>query len=110
MRDDSGVVQLFSVSPLGGTPAQVTHDSWDVASAFTWSPDGSRIAYVADASVMTVDVDSGVSRRLTHPTPGTTAPRPEACVYSPDGRHVAFLRTLPSPAGDVNHIFVADTG
>ena len=110
MRDDRGVVQLFTVSPLGGVPVQLTHDSWNVASAFTWSPDGSRIAYVADASVMTVDVDTGTSRRLTHPTPGSTAPRPEACVFSPDGRHVAYLRSLPSPAGDVNHIFVVGTG
>jgi len=110
MRDDAGVVQLFTVSPLGGTPAQVTRDPWDVASAFTWSPDGGRIAYVADASVMAVDVDTGASRRLTPSTPGATAPRPEACVFSPDGTHVAFLRTLPTPAGDFNQIFVVGTG
>lgn len=110
MRDDRGVVQVFTTSPLGGEPVQVTSDPWDVASAFTWSPDGSRIAYVADSSVMTVDVASGTTRRLTHPTPGPTAPRPEACVFSPDGTHVAFMRTLPTPAGDFNQIFVAAAG
>lgn len=109
MRDDHGVVQVFTVSPLGGEPEQVTRDGWGVSSAFTWSPDGSRIAYVADSSVMTVDVATGSSRRLTHPTPGPTAPRPEACVFSPDGRRVAFMRTLPTATGHFNQLFVVET-
>ncbi|MFM7109318.1 MAG: DUF3748 domain-containing protein [Planctomycetaceae bacterium] len=108
MRDDRGIVQLFAVSPLGGEPEQLSHDPWDVSSAFTWSPDGGRIAYVADASVMTIDVATGETRRLTHPTPGATAPRPEACVFSPDGTKIAYLRTLPTAAGDFNQIFVVD--
>lgn len=108
MRDDHGIVQLFTVSPLGGEPLQVTRDAWHVASAFTWSPDGTRIAYVADWSVMTVDAATGESRRLTAPTPGPSAPRPEACVFSPDGTQVAFLRTLPTAAGPFNQLFVVD--
>jgi hypothetical protein len=108
MRDDQGIVQVFTVSPLGGEPRQVTRDAWQVASAFTWSPDGTRIAYVADSSVMTVDVATGESRRLTDPTPGPTAPRPEACVFSPDGRLVAYMRTLPTAAGSCNQLFVVE--
>jgi hypothetical protein len=108
MRDDHGIVQVFTVSPLGGEPRQVTRDAWHVASAFTWSPDGTRIAYIADSSVMTVDVATGESRRLTDSTPGPTAPRPEACVFSPDGTQVAFLRTLPTAAGPYNQLFVVE--
>jgi len=95
MRDDDGVVQLFTVSPLGGAPVQVTGDPWDISSAFTWSPDGSRIAYVADGSVMTVDVATGGSTRHTEPTRSDAGPRPEACVFSPDGRRIAFMRAVP---------------
>ena len=58
MRDGHGRVQLFTVSPLGGEPVQITRDPWAIASAFTWSPDGNRIAYAADGSVMTVAVPS----------------------------------------------------
>ena len=115
MRDDLGIVQLFTVSPAGGDPVQVTHDEWSVASSFTWSPDGRLIAYVADASVFVVDVASGTSTRLTDRTIAAP-PRPEACVFSPDGRRIAFMRSVAGnstqpggPAAKVhNQIFVVD--
>ena len=119
MRDDLGIVQLFTVSPNGGRPVQVTRDEWHVASSFSWSPDGRRIAYVADGSVFVVDVASGVSTRLTDRTIAAS-PRPEACVFSPDGRRITFMRHMPVPlpaggpqpgdpaAAAHNQIFVVD--
>ena len=100
LRDDAGVVQLFTVSPLGGEPVQVTRNPFGIASSFTWTPDGRRIACVADGSVCLVDVATGQTLRLTEPVRDTTAPRPEACVVSPDGRHVASMRAMPSAGGD----------
>lgn len=120
MGDDVGIAQLFTVSPNGGEPVQVTHDRWPVASCFTWSPDGRQIAYVADSSVFVVDVSSGASTRLTDRT-NAALPRAEACVFSPDGRRIAFMRSLPAalqarsaqrdgPAAVLhNQIFVVDT-
>lgn len=105
-RDDDGVVQLFTVCPAGGEPVQVTRDPWDVASAFTWSPDGRRIAYAADGSVMTVDVANGISRRLTGGRADASAPRPEAVVFSPDGRWIAFMRSVAAEGGPRNQIFI----
>src|SRR5262249_27180362 len=64
MRDEGGVVQLWTVSPKGGEPRQVSHNEFDVASAFTWSPGGKFIAYVADNSVFVTEVMSGQSFRL----------------------------------------------
>jgi hypothetical protein len=115
MRDDLGIVQLFTVSPNGGQLVQVTRDEWHVASSFTWSPDGRWIAYVADSSVFVVTVASGVSMRLADRTIAAP-PRPEACVFSPDGRRIAFLRTVAGRStqpGDQaavlhNQIFVVD--
>jgi hypothetical protein len=108
MRDDAGVVQLWTVSPNGGSPRQVTSDPWNVASAFTWNANGTRVAYVADNSVMIVDVATGKSRRITPRSPDDKAPRPEACVFSPDGGQVAYVRPMAGPAGRFNQIFVAD--
>ena len=92
MPDAAGVVQLWTVRPSGGAVVQVTTDPWPIASAFTWTPDGSRIAHVMDGSICLTDVRRGNTTRLTDAAAGP--PRPEACVVSPDGRRVAFVRTV----------------
>lgn len=101
-RDRRGVVQLFTVSPNGGEPAQVTASEHPMASAFTWHPDGKRLAIVIDHSVCLVDATTGGITRLTPHT--TDSPRPEACVLSPDGRRVAFVRHRDG----ANRLCVAD--
>jgi hypothetical protein len=105
-RDDEGVVQIFTVSPAGGEPAQLTRSPWPIASSFTWSPDGRWIACVADGSVCRVDSVAGNLHRLTPPVRDESAPRPEACVFSPDGTRIAYLRQVLDPSGRVhNQIF-----
>ena len=108
MRDDAGVAQLWTVSPNGGEPIQVTRHSFGVGSAFSWSPRGEMVAYVADNSVYTTDVRTGESIRRTLRTADEIAPRPEACVFSPDGRRVAYVR--PAVMGDrvFNQIYVVE--
>jgi hypothetical protein len=110
MKDDAGVVQLWTISPNGGEPLQVTRNPWDIASAFTWSPDSRQIAHVMDNSVFMTDVATGQSTRLTPRSPDETAPRPDACVLSPDGRHIAFVRTLGSGTERFNQVFVVTPG
>lgn len=106
-RDEIGVVQVFTVSPRGGAPRQLTHHRSSVDSAFTWSPTGDRLACVIDGSVSLVDARDGEVVRLA-PRKGAAAPRPEACVFSPDGRRVAFVRRVGSPAGEFNQLFAVD--
>lgn len=106
MKDDAGLAQLWTVSPNGGQPAQLTHNPWPVASAFTWSPDGRSLAQVMDNSVFLTDAATGESRRLTERTSDETAPRPEACVFSPDGGKIAFLRRKASGGHEANQICV----
>jgi Protein of unknown function (DUF3748)/WD40-like Beta Propeller Repeat len=107
MRDDGGVVQLWTVPPAGGEPRQLSRNRWDIASAFTWSADGQRLAHVMDGSVCVTDARSGATERLTPPS--DPVPRPEACVFSPDGRRIAFVRTVPAAGRLVNQVFVVDT-
>jgi len=105
MKDDAGVVQIFTVDPAGGEPRQLTHGAEGIASAFTWSPDGTRIACVIDGSVCVVDAASGGALRLTDPVRTPSGPRPEACVYSPDGRRIAYVRHVADGATTHNQIF-----
>jgi hypothetical protein len=106
MKDDVGVVQLWTVSPNGGSVRKVTKNPWPVASAFNWSPDGHRIAHIMDNSVCVTDVASGQTKRLTACTGVVSIPRPEACVFSPDGKSIAFVRRVPSPRQLANQICV----
>jgi dipeptidyl aminopeptidase/acylaminoacyl peptidase len=105
MLDDQRRPQLWLIAPRGGEPRQLTHDPFPVASALTWNPDGSQIAYIADGSVMTVDVVSGRTRRLTPSRPGM---RPEVCVYSPDGEQIAYVQQVAEGSRAFNQVFVAE--
>jgi hypothetical protein len=106
MKDDAGVVQLWTVSPLGGPPTQLTHNRQSIASTFTWSPDGRCIAHAMDNSICVTDTATGKTMRLTDPADTATAPRPEACVFSPDGNQVAYVRPVWMKNAFFNQIFV----
>ncbi|HEX4793137.1 MAG TPA: DUF3748 domain-containing protein [Humisphaera sp.] len=108
MRDDAGVVQIWTISPNGGEPSRLTSNRWDIASAFTWCPDGNWIAHVMDNCVCITDSQSGETRRLTERCDDSIAPRPEACVFSPDGRKVAYVRAVRTSQGEFNQIFCVD--
>jgi Tol biopolymer transport system component len=54
----------------------------------SWSPQGSKVAFVRKGWIYTVRVSGGPPRRLTrgfHP------------VWSPDGRQIAFFHAIPGP-------------
>jgi Tol biopolymer transport system component len=108
MRDDHGVVQLWTISPNGGEPRQLTHNDFDIASAFTWSPDGRFIAHTADNSVFVTNTESGRSMRLTEHRDDATAPLPQACVFSPDGSRIAYVRLVGTDGQMWNQIFVVN--
>lgn len=109
MRDDNGIVQIWTISPNGGSPRQVTRLSSDVASAFSWSSDGQQIAFIADGSVFVANVDSGVLLRLTHRADSANSPRPEACVFSPDGKWITYVRPVRQARGNWNQVFAVDS-
>ncbi|MGD8107156.1 DUF3748 domain-containing protein [Pantoea sp. FN0302] len=92
MRDDQGVVQLWGIPTSHGEPRQITHGEYDIQSAFSWHPDGDRLAFICDNSVMVCERNSGKMRRLTPRS--ETPPSGDAVVFSPDGRQVAFMRDL----------------
>lgn len=92
MKDDTDIVQIYLVSPRGGEITQLTSNPWSVASTFTWSPDGLWISYVMDNSVFVTELSSGKSFRLTQRSSDESAPYRSACVFSPDGKSIAFLR------------------
>jgi len=107
MHDDDGLVQLWTVAPAGGEPRQLTQNPWSVSSAFTWSPDGRWIAHAMDRSVFLTDAATGKSQRLTPRSEREDeVPLPFACVFSPDGRHVAYMQHVGSAGARFSQLFV----
>ncbi len=98
-RDDRGIVQFWTVDSSSGEPRQVSCADFEPTSAFTWHPDGGQVAYVADGSVMLVDVDTGRPTRLTRKRPPATAPTHHACVFSPDGSAIAVTCPVVDRSG-----------
>ena len=71
----------------------------------SWSPDGTKLAYLAEGAIWTTDVATGVARRLTPccDAPGGGGgggfPHPRVA-WSPDGRRIAFAKA--------GHLFTID--
>ncbi len=94
MKDDDGIVQIWTVSPNGGEPVQITKNAESVSTAFSWSPDGKYITYGMGGAVYITDTYSNQTQRVSpvnfeHPV------LPHAVVYSPDGNSIAYLRKVP---------------
>lgn len=105
-KDDGGIVQLWTVSPNGGSVRQLTRNPWPIASTFTWSPDGRQLVHAMDGSIFVTAAASGDGLRLTaRARTDEDAPRPEACVFSPDGRRIAYVRRVADESGRHNQIY-----
>lgn len=95
MKDGKGIVQVWAISPNGGMPRQVTQlGEARVESSFTWSPDGRFLGIIIDGSVCLVEMATGRVLRLTPKRTGEIAPDAAACVFSPDGTKLAYLRRI----------------
>ena len=92
MRDDSGVVQMYLLSPNGGEPRQLTHGQEDIQSAFNWHPHGQMLGFVQNNQIVLVDANNGAITPLTQP--GSDAPSADAVVFSPDGKHIAWMQNV----------------
>jgi hypothetical protein len=109
MRDEQGLARLWTVSPNGGPPSQITsRETGAVQSTFSWSPDGRWVALAMDNSVFVVEVASGIEHRLTPRSDNANAPCPEACVFSPDGSKIAYMRGGLTRNGKSTQIHVVE--
>jgi len=59
-----------------------------------------------DGSVCVTDAATGATTRLTPRVTGADGPEALACVFSPDGRLIAYTRRVAGPAGTHAQVFV----
>ncbi len=91
MKDDKGIVQIFSVPTIGGQINQVTYNIFSVQSAFSLSPDDHFVSYTADNSVFVTSVKTGKTERLTRRFSDEEKPE-GGMVWSYDGKMIAYNR------------------
>lgn len=95
MKDDAGIVQIFSVPTTGGEIHQVTHLDHSVQTQFNVSPDGNQLSVVADNSIWLVETVSGRSTRITERTSDENAPV-GGVLWSHSGQILVFNRYITS--------------
>lgn len=79
-----GVSQIYIVPIDGGAPRQLTNASQSSSSP-RWAPDGSKIAFVREDQLWTMDAAGGSQKQVTTISTGAGDP-----VWSPDGNWLAF--------------------
>ena len=106
MKSDDGISQLWTVSPNGGEAKQLTNNSQPIGSAFSWSLDGNMIAHAMNGSVCVTLTKTGETIQLTENDRWPV--RPEACVFSPDGSKITYVRHVSNKEQSWNQVFVVD--
>ena len=105
MKNDQGIVQIWSVPVNGGDIKAVTNVSSSIQSQFNVSPDGKLIAFVADNSIWTTDISTGVSRRLTPTSDPADAPV-GAIMWNNAGNRLAYNRYVADGSDRYLQIFI----
>jgi len=101
---------IYTISPLGGTERKIS-DAYANA-VLAWTADGKAIAF-ADPSggssgpVTLLRLDTRERRPLTSPPPGAVDPY---FAFSPDGKRLAFVRTLSRSNSGTLHVMTLPDG
>ncbi|MCE6988463.1 DUF3748 domain-containing protein [Dyadobacter sp. CY323] len=100
-KDEKGVSQLFTISPNGGKPRQITEYDSDLTGNVRWHPGGKHLSYIFEGSIVLCEVsENPFSNRLRILTSPTDA-APSNLVWSPDGERLAFNRLVKSHESDL---------
>ena len=107
-RTEDGAPQIFTVSPLGGEMTQVTFFPEGVRSEPMWFPDGRHILTVHDRCLVVVDgLEPGPDAEVRYFTERGNGRIVAKCI-SPDGKLVAFNRTIGTREDWTMQVFVVD--
>ncbi len=106
-KSDDGLVQIYSISPNGGEPEQVSNLSFSPDTMFSLSPDGLWIAFGAGNQLYLLEVESGKTVPLG-PSPSQSSPALSNINWSFSGKKLAYNRKVDGEGGSYFQIFIIE--
>lgn len=106
-KDDEGISQIFTLSPKGGQPRQVTESPTDVTGNLRWHPGGQQITYIHEGSILLCSVGEGTFEQRISTLAEAGEFAPGNLVWSPDGTVLAYNRLVKDGSGKgVQQVFI----
>ncbi|MFN8346846.1 MAG: DUF3748 domain-containing protein [Spirosomataceae bacterium] len=93
-KDPQGITQIFTVSPNGGVPTQITFHAENVEGSVRWRPNGKQICYVWKGSIMVCKIGNESFENRFQILTQPVNPSPSNLVWSHDGAVLAFNRII----------------
>lgn len=81
--------EIFTMDPDGGNPTRITTDDADDTEP-SWSPDGTRIAFVRDSVIWVMSAD-GTDQTNLHTADPIEHQHSSSPTWSPDGTQIAYV-------------------
>lgn len=96
-KDEQNIKQIFTISPNGGKPKQITFHESDVEGSVRWSPSGKSIFYIWNGSICEVEISNLDFEKRLKIISKPSEPSPTNLVVSHDGNTLAFNRLIENP-------------
>lgn len=101
--DKNNIKQVFTISPLGGSPVQRTFHSSHVQGSVRWHPKEYRFCYVWQNAILSVHIEKNTTTILTQPSDNP----PTNLVWSHDGKIIAYNKMVPYKSSTpIKQIFI----
>ncbi len=100
MKDETGNVQIYAVSPNGGEINRVTRNNFSVETTFSISPDGRFLAFGNGERVFATLIETGETRQIS-PGPAEGMTGLASIYWSNNGKMIGYNRKVA--VGDTSY-------
>jgi len=107
-RDDDGVTQIYSTSPMGGNITQLTHNSSDIQTSFNVSHDGRFICYACDNSIFVTNAEQGDNFGKTTQLTEKNEEQPWYPEFSRNDKMICYNKYVKNGRNKYKQIFITE--
>ena len=104
-KSEDGIVQVFSVSPAGGEPVQLTHNDFSPDTSFSLSPNDQWIAFGYQNQIYLTELATGKTQKIG-PAPQANHSDLSNINWSNSGKTLAYNMKVTTESGSWFHVFL----